>query len=94
MRLALSPSLTLTDERTDGASGIPVLILSDGTADPPTYRPSDPLKFGGHTMPAAHWAKLLGAAKRKPVEREFIARYLSSWPQGPQLTDNVTRASL
>ena len=86
MRLALCPSLVLTDERMAGANRIPVLILSDGTADQPTYRPHDSLKFAGHVMPAAHWTKLFGELKQEPKDREFIAQFLRSWPQGPQLS--------
>jgi len=78
--------LVLTDERRAGACGIPVLIKSEGATDPLTYRPSDPLEFANHVMPAAYWAKLLGELKREPKDREFIAEFLGLWPQGPQLS--------
>jgi hypothetical protein len=94
MRLALCPSLVLTDESSDGAYGTPVLLLSDGTAAALSYRPHDLLKFAGQTMPAAQWAKVLGDLKQEPQDREFVAQFLRAWPQGPQLPDARSQATL
>ena len=87
MRLALCPSLVLTDDSTAALYGTPVLINSDRTADQETYRADDLLQFAGQVMPAAHWARLLGELKKDPKERELIDRFLRSWPEGPQLGD-------
>ena len=84
MKIQLTPSLVLTDERAESRYGIPVLI--NRADDTTAYGPADIIDVYNKVQPAAHvvhrFAKLAGL---KGEEREAAANFLRQWPDGPQL---------
>jgi hypothetical protein len=83
MQIQLTPSLVLTDERTESRYGIPVLVnrQDDATA----YGPADIIDVYHKVQPAAHVVHRF-AKRLTGDEREAAANFLRQWPDGPQLS--------
>jgi hypothetical protein len=82
MKIQLTSSLVLTDERAECRYGIPVLVnrQDDATA----YGPADIIQVYHQTQPAAHLVHRYGK-RLKGEDREAVALFLGQWPDGPQL---------
>ncbi len=85
MKIQLTPSWILTDERAECCFGIPVLInrADDSTA----YGPADVVGFppgGGGMQPAAHFVARFGK-QLQGDDRQAADLFLRQWPQGPQI---------
>lgn len=77
---------TLTTERAESSRNIPVLIVNGiayGPADIVTGLRNDDI-FGETT--AADLVRIWGNGSRTREERTAADRFLSQWPDGPQLT--------
>ncbi len=82
MKIQLTPSLILTDERAESRYGIPVLVnLQD---DATAYGPADIIDVYHQAQPAAHLVHRF-AKRLTGEEREAAANFLRQWPDGPQL---------
>lgn len=82
MTIQLTPSLILTDERSECRYGIPVLINRQD--DAVAYGPADIIQVYHETVPAAHLVHRFGKGLAGE-EREAAANFLRQWPDGPQL---------
>jgi hypothetical protein len=82
MKIQLTSSLFLSDERAECRYGIPVLVnrQDDATA----YGPADIIQVYHQTQPAAHLVHRYGK-RLKGDNREAVALFLGQWPDGPQL---------
>ena len=82
MKIQLTSSLLLSDERAECRYGIPVLVnrQDDATA----YGPADIIQVYHQTQPAAHLVHRYGK-RLKGDNREAVALFLGQWPDGPQL---------
>lgn len=89
MQIQLTPSLVLTDERSECRYGIPVLVNRQD--DTTAYGPADVFQAypSWGFQPAAH--SVLRAFKSKQPcpfsaeEIESVRLFLGQWPDGPQL---------
>ncbi len=80
MQIQLSPSFVLTDEHPSARPGIPILLLSSGTAEPQAFGPADLVDFAQDPQPAAEVAARFTRLLTDDKEREFCERFLRSWP--------------
>ena len=84
MKVQLTPSLVLTNNRPESRYRIPVLVnRSDETR---AYGPSDIISVYGQFEPAAHVVVRFAKANRLAGRELEAARlFCSQWPEGPQI---------
>ena len=79
MKIQLTPSLVLTDERAECRYGIPVLV---NRQDDAAYGPADIIDVYHKLQPAAYLVYRFGK-QLAGDEREAAANYLHQWPNDP-----------
>ncbi len=83
----LTPSWMLTTEHSAVRYGVPVLVRRQDQSV--AYGPGDIVQFSpgaGGIQPAAYFVHRF-AQQLTGVRRELARRFLSQWPEGPQLSE-------